>query len=52
MRFQLHQSYIMTAMGLKKWQKVCKLGLCGHFGDFKVTLKIKATDFKFFKDKH
>ena len=31
-------------------QKVHKLRLCGHFRDFKVTLKLKVTDIKFFTD--
>ena len=31
-----------------KWQKVYKLGLCGHFRDFKVTLKFKVTYLNFF----
>ena len=40
MRFQLYQSHSMTAVGLKV-AKVHKLGLCGHFRDLKVTLKLK-----------
>ena len=28
--------------GTSEWQKVHKLGLCGHVRDLKVTLKIKA----------
>ena len=42
----------MTTIGLKSSKKVHKLGLCGHFRDLKVTSKITATDFKFFKDKY
>ena len=41
MKFQLYQSHCLTAIGLQKWQKVHKLGLCGQFRDFKVTLKLK-----------
>ena len=47
MIFQLYQPSIMTAMGLKSGKK-SKNFISGHFNDLKVTLKIKATDFKFF----
>ena len=40
MRLQLYQSHSFTAIGLES-EKVHKLGLCGHYRDFKVTLKLK-----------
>ena len=41
MRFQLYQSHRLTAIGLQSGKKVHKLGLCGQFRHFKMTLKLK-----------